>query len=92
MDPNAFLLFTRPSVCACLLFTHHVLSAWGEFCAWKGVETIWCSKVYDSYDVDHIVIMPTYKEETELLRQTLDPLTSHLQTRDRYHMSCDGST
>jgi hypothetical protein len=28
----------------------------------------------------------TYKEETELLRQTLDVLPSHLQTRDRYHI------
>jgi Glycosyl transferase family group 2 len=69
-----------------VLFAHQILSAWGQFCAWRGVEATCYPKTYKTHDLDHIIIIPTYKEELELLRETLDVFASHLQTRDRYRI------
>jgi hypothetical protein len=86
--PRRFpLVYTTVYFCVhVVLFLFQVLSAWGQFCAWRGVETTCSTKVYQSHDVDHIIIVPTYKEDIELLRETLDVLASHLQTRDRYRI------
>jgi hypothetical protein len=69
-----------------VFFAQNLLSGWGQFCAWRGVEATCSSKVYKSHDVDHIIIIPTYKEDLDLLRETLGVLGSHVQARDRYHI------
>jgi hypothetical protein len=80
-----------PLVFATILFGVHVvlginniLSAWGQFCAWRGVEATCSPKVYKRHDVEHIIVIPAYKEELEILRETLNVLGSHVQTRDQY--------
>jgi len=69
-----------------VLIMNNILSVWGQFCAWRGVEATCSSKVYKKYDVEHIIIIPAYKEDLDILRETLDVLGSHVQARDQYHI------
>lgn len=65
---------------------NNILSVWGQLCAWRGVRATCFPKVYKRHDVEHIIIIPAYKEDLEILRETLNVLCSHVQVRDQYRI------
>jgi Glycosyl transferase family group 2 len=69
-----------------VLSINNLFSIWGQFCAWRGVEATCFPKVYKRHDIEHVIIIPAYKEDIEILRETLDILGSHIRTRDQYHI------
>lgn len=69
-----------------VLIINNVLSVYGQYCAWRGVEDSLLPKRYKDNDIEHIIIVPAYKEDLETLRETLDVLGSHTQARDRYRI------
>ena len=69
-----------------VLGTNNLFLVWGQFCAWRGVEATCSPNSYKSNDVEHIIIIPAYKEDLDVLRETLDVLTSHANTKDQYRV------